>query len=459
MPLPSISTIRLSELARTIGQTLDYAFLNNTYWIIADVTNHSFKSSKKYHHLELVEKDNSSSAIVARFQAKAWGNGAISIGRFEALTGQLFTNNIQVLVNVSVHYHALFGLQLDINDVDPNFTIGLLEQQRRATLTKLLDNHPESISKSGNRYITRNQGILLNKVIQHIAVVSSSTSAGWQDFHAALKENEFGFGFDIDDYFTAVQGEANAQLFVSTLVGIFNTGIDYDAVVIIRGGGAQADFQIFDEYVMGRVIAKYPIPVITGIGHQKNETITDLMANTQTRTPTQAAEFIIHHNRSFEEEVLDIQNKIVIKSQQLFSVHSQLLGRLNATIVNLSKSILFARKTQLFAAASVYASKPKILLAGHRNSLDHLCPNIISFTGRYLIRKQNNLQHHLTFMKLVSPQQLLKRGFAIVKVNHKITSNPNDLEPGRNFTLLFGQEKITASVKEKTQDHGKDFDL
>jgi exodeoxyribonuclease VII large subunit len=437
MPAPEIKPIRLSELAGTIQRTLEYTFLNNTYWIIADVTNHTFKSAKNYHHLELVEKDKNSTAVIARMQAKVWGNGAASIEQFEYATGQRFTNNIQVLVNVSVTYHAIFGLQLNINEVDPNFTIGLLEQQRRITLIKLLENYPDSIQKSGDRYITRNQGLLLNKVVQRIAVISSSTSAGWQDFHAALNSNEFGFRFHTDDYFTAVQGEANAQLFVDTLVEIYNTGIAYDAVVIIRGGGAQADFQIFDEYVMGRVIARYPIPVITGIGHQKNETITDLMAHTQTRTPTQAAEFIAHHNRSFEVALLDLQNKIVIRSQQLFSSNLQLLTQINNAIVFQSKSILFLR----------------------RSSLENIRTNIISFTERLISNQQVTLGHHLTFMKLMSPEQILRRGFAIIKVNNKIIVDPGHLISGMEFSILFGKEEVTATIKEKKAYNGKDFDL
>ncbi|MBA4167684.1 MAG: exodeoxyribonuclease VII large subunit [Chitinophagaceae bacterium] len=459
MPLPAIKTIRLSELASAIQLTLDYTFLNNTYWIIADVTNHTFKNSKNYHHLELVEKDKNSTAVIARMQAKAWANGASSIEHFEITTGQRFTDNIHVLINVSVNYHPVFGLQLNINEVDPNFTLGLLEQQKRNTLLRLLENYPDSIQRSGDRYLTRNKSILLNKVIQRVAVISSSTSAGWQDFHAALQGNEFGFRFDIDDYFTAVQGEGNAQLFVNTLVEIFNTGIPYDAVVIIRGGGAQADFQLFDEYVMGRVIAKYPIPVITGIGHQKNETITDLMAHTQTRTPTQAAEFIAHHNRSFEVTLLDLQNKVVIKSQQLFSIHLQLLSEMKSIIVNRSKSILFVHSSALVNAGSLFASRPEILLAVQRNKLGNIRSNIFSFTKRFIADRKNILSHHHTFVKLVSPEQLLKRGFAIVKTNNRITTNPEDLVEGRDFTILFGKEEITATAKEKKQNNGKDFDL
>ncbi len=459
MQLPAAHTIRLSQLTGIIQNTIDEAFLNKTWWIIADVTNHTFKAAKSYHHLELVEKDPSSTSVIARMQTKAWSYGASSIEQFERSTGQRFTNNIQVLVNVSVTYHAMFGLQLNINEVDSNFTIGLLEQQRQATLKRLVENNPDSIQRSGDRYSTRNQGLKLNKVLQRIAVVSSSTSAGWQDFHAALGSNEFGYQFIIDDYFTAVQGEANANVFVNKMVEIFTTGKAYDAVVIIRGGGAQTDFQLFDEYVMGRVIAKYPIPVITGIGHQKNETITDLMAHTQTRTPTQAAEFITHHNRAFEETILDLQNKVVIKSQQLFSLHLQLLSRLNTAIVNQSGAMVYTKKSALITAASFFTGKPRILLSAKRNQLDTVFSTVVSCTNRYTTGQKKNLEHYRTLMKLLSPEKLLKRGFAIVKNNNKIISDPDELVNGHDFAIIFGHQEITATTKEKKAYDGKDFDL
>ncbi|WP_431244478.1 exodeoxyribonuclease VII large subunit [Flavobacterium sp. P21] len=140
-----------------------------------------------------------------------------------------------------------------------------------------------------------------------MAVISASNSAGNEDFRHTLRHNDFGYSFQADDYYTVVQGDNNAKLFLNKLIEVYSSGIPYDAIIIIRGGGAQSDFLIFDNYQIGRAVAKFPIPVITGIGHQKNVSIVDLMAHTSTKTPTKAAEFIIAHNRSFEMRSLSLR--------------------------------------------------------------------------------------------------------------------------------------------------------
>jgi exodeoxyribonuclease VII large subunit len=213
------------------------------------------------------------------------------IEEFEKNTGQAFTNNLHVLVQVSVDYHALYGLSVSVLDIDSNFMLGILEQQRNATLERLVKEN-DFIQKEGDGYSTYNSQLKLAAVIHKVAVISSSSSAGNEDFRHTMQHNDFGYVFQIDDYYTVVQGDNNAKLFLNKLIEIYSTGIPYDAIVINRGGGSQSDFLIFDNYNIGRAVAKFPIPVITGIGHQKNVSITDLMAHTHTKTPTKAAEFI-----------------------------------------------------------------------------------------------------------------------------------------------------------------------
>src|SRR5690606_10348650 len=145
---------------------------------------------------------------------------------------------------------------------------------------------------------------------------------------------------NLDTYFTKVQGELNSKVLLLRLIEIYESRTVYDAVVIIRGGGSQSDFLLFDNYELSRAVAKFPIPVITGIGHQKNETIVDLMSHTATKTPTKAAELIISHNRNFEERLLQLQQIIVIKTQRMFSVNNQVLSQLKSIIVNETLTLL-----------------------------------------------------------------------------------------------------------------------
>ncbi len=277
--------INLSELTKEIQRTLDSTFSHKLYWVIADVTNHIFKEKNNYHYFDLVEKRQGTADIVAKISGKAWGTGSSKIRDFERITGQRFTNNINVLLQVKVNYHPAFGLAVGVSNIDVNFTIGILEQQRQKTLSLLVDKNPNVVKKVGDAYHTRNKSLTMGAVIQKIALVSSKSSAGRQDFLHTLENNPYGYRFIIDEYHTIVQNEANVMILRQAMIDIFHTKKNYDVVVIIRGGGAQTDFLIFDNYETGLVIAKFPIPIITGIGHQKNETVADLMAHTVTKTP------------------------------------------------------------------------------------------------------------------------------------------------------------------------------
>jgi exodeoxyribonuclease VII large subunit len=453
------SPIRLSQLTHVIDETLSQVFEKARFWVIADVTNHSFRQEKNYHSFDLVEKDPDSNNIIAKVQSKAWGAGSASITEFQRTTGQRFTNNINVLVNVSVSFHAVYGLQLNVHEIDPNFTLGVLEQQRQATLRRLVEENPEFIRRAGELYVTKNKELELSRVVQRIAVISSQTSAGWQDFRHTLDNNPFGYVFHVDDYFTIVQGEHNARQFVSRLVEVFQSGKDYDAVVIIRGGGAQTDFLIFDDYLIGKAVAKFPIPVITGIGHQKNETIADMMAHTPLKTPTKAAEFIINHNRQFEDAVRGFQKTIIIKSQQQFSVAAQQLASWNGVIINASKTMLFERGRVILAIGSSLLTKPKSIVYNKLNDIKQVASHFGVSSAMYLKNKKGYLEHHVSLFRVLSPERTLKRGFALIKSNHKITGDPDDLRVGEDIQIILADQEIVSTVKSKTAYHGKDFNV
>ena len=476
--MTTIEHIRLSELNVKINNVIETAFNTQVFWVVADITNHLFRSQTNYHNFELVEKDPESSNIIAKVSGKAWGNGSIRIKKFEHVTGQKFTNNINVLLKVKVTHHIVYGLSLEVIEIDTNFTLGVLEQQRQATLEKLVFEN-DFIQKVGDRYITKNNQLKLNSVIQHIAVISSNTSAGAEDFNHTIQNNPFGFKFFIDNYYTVVQGENNADQFLAKLIEVFQSNKPYDAVVITRGGGSQTDFLIFDNYKIGRAIAKFPIPIITGIGHQKNETISDLMANTQTKTPTKAAEVIIAHNKAFEDEILLFQKKILIKSQQIFSIHFQSLSALNSTIVNkirnilnnykdslvqinqvtinTSKSILFNKKNDLVNISSQIISKPKIILYNRINDIQNTINNIKTFNSMYLKNQRGYLGHYVSIIKMMAPDNILKKGFAILKTNNKIISNPKDIKVGSDIEIILADTLISSTVKQKSKYDGTEF--
>jgi exodeoxyribonuclease VII large subunit len=252
-------------------------------------------------------------------------------------------------------------------------------------------------------------------VIQRVAIISSKTSAGAEDFLHTLENNPFGYRFWVDNYHTVVQGENNADQFLAKIIEVYNSGKPYDAVVIARGGGAQTDFLMFDSYSIGRAIARFPIPIITGIGHQKNETIADLMAHTQTKTPTKAAEFIIAHNRSYEDAVMGLQRRIVVKSQRMISNSLKEIGSIKQDVISSSRS----------------------MITSHQRTLDH-------FTS---------------LVRIARPDNILKRGFAIVRSGNKILTDANTIDVGSNVDIVMSGSILNTTVNQKTKRDGAGTDI
>ena len=408
-------SIKLSELTHLIGATIKYAFDGELFWIVADVTSHSYKAQDDRHFFVLAEKGEGTNALVAKVDAVAWKPAAEKIRAFEDATGQRFQNDIHVLVQVSVSYNATFGLKLSVHDIDINFTIGALEQEKRQVLLRLEKECAEYIRKDRDRYITRNNQLRLNSVLQKIAVVASNGTAGYEDFMHTLQNNPYRYTFFVDSYFTPVQGENNAHLVRKALIDIFSSGKNYDAVVIIRGGGSQTDFLIFDTFELGQAVAKFPIPVITGIGHQRNETIVDLMAHSPTKTPTKAAEFIVSQSRLFEERLETAQSRILKEAQHSLSAATQTLRPLTANIKNY---------------------------------------------GRMYLQNQNGqVEHFVAVFSMMTPENIFKLGFAMVKHQGKVTNSPAKIKVGDEIDVTLSGVEITATVTAKRQSDGSEFKL
>jgi exodeoxyribonuclease VII large subunit len=441
--------IKLSELTENIQQVLEHSFADHRFWVIADVTNHTFKATSSVHYFDLVEKHINSSAIVARMSARAWGLASGKILKFEQESGQRFENNINVLVLVSVNFSGSYGLQLNLHDIDPTYTLGHFERQRKATLDRLVEYNSEFISRIGNEYQSKNKSLRLNMVIQKIAVITSDTSAGFQDFVHTLETNAFSYRFLVQDYFTLVQGEANAKAVIDTLVEIYKSKVDYDAVVIIRGGGAQTDFLIFDDYQLSRAVAKFPIPTITGIGHHKNQTVVDLMANTVTNTPTKAAEFILLHNRQFEEFVLHAQRQLIIKTQQIFLLHNRSLNQLKSSLLRDVFRLLHGHQRILLNLSASVATFPKFILSNKTRNIRSIAAAITGNSREAFIRQQNKLAHFTALVKMMSPQNILNKGFAIVKLQNNIISNAGKIQIGSEIQIEMASEELTAKITSK----------
>ena len=477
----SFSHLTLSHLNGIIQSRLNEAFFMQHFWIVADITEHSFKEKTGYHYFEFVEKDVRTNLIVAKIKGAAWGNASQRIKDFEKITGQRFTNNINVLAKVSINFHKVFGLSLELIEIDPSFTLGVIETKRQETLLKLITNFPTIIQKRGEQYITHNSSLKLPPVISRLAVISSQTSAGNEDFKHTLVNNSYGYHFEIDDYFTVVQNEVNAGFFLERLLDVFRSGKKYDAVIINRGGGAQTDFLIFDNFKIGLAVAKFPIPVITGIGHQKNQTITDLMAHTNTKTPTKAAEFIITQNKVFEDRLLSFQQSIIISSQSFLAKQNSLFNKINSGIVNNSRTALDQSKNNLSTLKQQFTTSSsniitdfklelnskrfavfsghKIVINNERRELSTFIPRITSAATTKISTETRTLKSVVALINVISPENILRKGFAIVKSNGEITSDPTKFTSGSEIEIILRSKIIKATVNTKKDYHGNDFNL
>lgn len=476
-----IRHITLSHLNGIIQDTLSNTFQGKYYWIVADVTEHSYKEATGFHYFEFVEKNPQSNVIVAKIKGAAWGDASRKIKNFENITGQRFSNNIHILAKVSISFHKVFGLTLNLEEIDPNFTLGVIEAKRQETLLRLLTNFPDVIQKRGNQYFTKNKSLPLPPVISKIAVISSKTSAGNEDFKHTLINNSYGFHFEIDDYFTVVQNEANAGKLVEAIISIYNSGIKYDAVIINRGGGSQTDFLIFDNYKIGLAIAKFPFPIITGIGHQKNETIADMMAHTATKTPTKAAEFIITHNKQFEDAVNSFQNKIIIASQTLLSGHKEnyqtlrynltanttkllsikerRLNNLGNNLLSFTQKILHKYNLDLINSKTILQTFPIRCVPNALRDISAIKTQLLNASKSTILDKRKDVKNAISIIKIISPDNILKKGFAIVKHNGEVISDATVLKPKNEIEIILKNTSLNSVIKSKKQYDGTDFNL
>lgn len=476
--IDATAPIRLSALTAGIRAAVEQHFGHRSYWVLADVASHKFHAPKGFHYFDLVEKGDRN--LLAKVNAVAWTEGAARIREFERQTGQRFGNDIHVLVCVRVDFHAVYGLKLTVVDIDARFTLGQLEAQRQAVFERLLREAPMDVWQVGDRYMTTNATLPLPRVIQRIAVVASERSAGYEDFRHSLTSQSHGFAFKLTPFDTLVQGPENVGTIVRRLHEIAAMPDAFDAVVIVRGGGAQTDLLIFDQYEVARAVAGLRIPVFTGIGHLRNETITDLMAHTAAKTPTECAETIIAHNRHFEDQLLSLQQRTILRAQQRLRAAERSQSQLDQRLATSVRDRLNAEIKDNDQIMHRLFHAVRTGIAGHRGALslaaaglsltperlsrrsDALNNQITTLTRQVrqtLDQQQREITHLTALIRLSSPVEALKRGFAILRKDGRILTDASSLNPGDDVNITLKDTELTTRITHKTERHGTEFDL
>ena len=389
--------LRLSDLAALIDQTLYSKFGPNTFWVKAETSDIKNYFDRQYCFLTLVEKDANST--IAKMDAVIWRQQYHIIKDFSKATGISFDKNISLLMRVQVGFNAQYGLRLQILELDSGFTLGAIELQRQATLMQLVEKNPKTISLTNGAYVTLNAKLMLPMVLQKIALITAPGSDGERDFKHELMHNALGYYFEVDSYLTQIQGKDADKAILGQLDLILNMGKKYDLVAIVRGGGSQLDFSAFDTYDLGLKIATFPIPVVAGIGHERNVSIADLMCFSSLKTPTKAASFIIEHNSIFEQQI----------------------DRLKSRLVYVADGIIQTSKNNIERASVALKNAAVIFFKDKHNALN---------------------QKTLT-IKLLDPSNVLARGYAILQNKDGIIMQADKLKKG---------DKITATTKDAVVD-------
>ncbi len=379
-----MSPIRLSDLAFTLNAVVDDAFGGRPLWVVAETSDIKNYSDRGYCFMTLVEREGRETA--AKLDACIWRRHYHTIRDFEQATGVAFARNIQLLLQVVVSFNPVYGLRLEIIKIDPAYTLGNLERERQAVLDTLVAQHPDLIWVEAGQYITANQLLPRPTVMQRLALITAPNSDGWRDFRHELAQNPLGYDFVVDEYLSQVQGQGAERAICAQLDKIVSSQIAYDAVVIVRGGGSQLDFGSFDSYELGRAVAGFPIPLLAGIGHERNVSITDLLCHQSVKTPTKAAAFLIEHNRQFEERCLYQRERLI-----------------NATRTSLQNA---------------------------REQLDSETERLRFVMHNYFRDRHTDLTEKAVTLRHLDPANVLKRGYALLLRNGQVLTKATDVRPG-----------------------------
>ncbi|MBK8192803.1 MAG: exodeoxyribonuclease VII large subunit [Lewinellaceae bacterium] len=381
-------------------------------WITAEIAQSG--QSRGHYYLDLVQKGEGDD-LLAQAQAVLWASDYRRL--YKQLGPQLdalLREGLEMKMQVRVDFHERFGFKLLIADIDPAHTFGQLDLQRRETVRTLRE----------RGLLDRNRNLPLPAVLQRIAVITSAGAAGFQDFREHLAHNAFGYTFDCRLFEASVQGKnARAEL-CAALERVAAQSADFDCLVVVRGGGARLDLAAFDGLDLGEAVAQMPLPVLTGIGHDIDETVLDMVAHAALKTPTAVADFLLQHNLFFENGILRLAEQTRQAGAYCTKTAQLTLQQLEATVR--------------------WSARERLLAAGR--NLDAMQEKIPETTRQLLHRRALQLDQAATICQAFDPEKVLQRGYSITMKDGKIISRPSDAIPGDVLETRLAGGKITSRV-------------
>lgn len=457
--------LSLFDLQQKIGDSLRISF-PLPVWIVAEIGEMKLNYSG-HCYLELVEKDDSDNLkIRAKVNANIWANKFRLLKTFfESTTRIALEEGLKVLVKVDVRYHEVYGLSLNVIDIDPSYTVGEMKLQRNLIIQRLVD---EGV-------IDLNKELQLPIVPQRVAVISSASAAGYQDFVNHIAKNQFGYSFTIDLFAAVMQGNEAEASIIAALERIYNQSDSFDVVVIIRGGGSQTDLVCFDSYGVAANIAQFPLPVLAGIGHDKDESVVDIVARQSFKTPTAVANFLVDRLAEFEGELddyvsgignmaqhlireqklltFDVEYGLLNRISNLLKQHDNAIGDIAYAISSQIKTILNRQKRQ--ADELAHSLKASVDFCLHRKGvfLQQIERELEYRTGIGLSRLRSALEKLEVRIEASSPQSILKRGYSLTLHNGLVLRQLEDLD-GQEIETILNTGRIKSKVTEVESING-----
>ena len=426
--------ITLSRFNELITQAINSSPGLQNQWVVAETSD--LRVVRGHCYMELVEK-NDAGTTVAKLNAVIWSsNYPRLVAKFMAATGAELKTGMKVLVKVSANYHSQFGFKAVINDIDPSYTMGDMARQRLEILKRL----------KADGIIDMNKELPITAVPQRIAVISAAGAAGYGDFMNQLANNPYRLKFYTCLFGASMQGAQTVSTVLAALDRI-NEHLDlFDAVVIIRGGGATSELNSFDNYDLAAAVAQFPLPVIVGIGHDRDETVLDFVAAIRVKTPTAAAEWLINRGTNALAHLDELQETVVTAVRDTVGHAREQLAYYTSMIPAASRRIIDTNMLRLDNYTKAIPLAANNLIAAQCTRLDRALERMGEAIEHALQREQQRLQALGDKAALLSPENTLQRGYALVTAGGKCVTSGSQLQPGDHIHVQFAEGSTDATV-------------
>ena len=425
----------LYELNNMVRSLIDSSF-SGLYWVRAELS--EVRQNRGHCYLEFVQKSPSGDGLIAKARGQIWASRWLLLREaFMRVSGQPLSAGMNVLVQVQVQFHELYGFSLNVLDIDPSYTLGDIARKRRAILKQLEE---EGI-------LTMNKELTVPRVIRRIAVISSATAAGYGDFMSQMHNAPCPEAYEIKLFEASMQGSAVEDSIISALNAIALDDDPWDVVVILRGGGATSDLTAFDSLNLAENVAQFPLPVITGIGHERDDTVIDMIANTRVKTPTAAAEFIIHIQET-ELHLLDsLAEKLVGTVTSRMKYEQERLRALISPMAPLCNLFYTREKARLDRMTQHIVRASLQMLASAEATLAGVRPRLKQGAGRKLDAENHRLQLFEQKISDASPERLLRLGYSITLVDGHAVRDASELAPGQIITTVLASGTAVSQIQ------------